>query len=97
MPPAPATPATDLLAELQAAWARPAVPSAPLPPDAPRLPAGLPVGVANCAPHVPPLDLEEKPDPTRPGYFRANCRLCGRFIGYRRQESTIRINAPKLG
>jgi hypothetical protein len=87
-------PAPDLLAELQAAWT---VTVPPAPPIASRLPAGLPVGVERCKVHTPPFDLTETPDTTRPGYFRANCRLCGRFIGYRRAEATNRIDTPKLG
>jgi hypothetical protein len=62
-----------------------------------RLPANLPVATKPCGVHLPPFDLVETPDKMRPDYFRTNCRLCGRFIGYRRPDETNRINTPKLG
>lgn len=39
-----------------------------------------------CAVHLPPFDLIEYPDKTRPGYFRGECAKCGTFIGYRSTE-----------
>lgn len=72
---------SELLAQLQAAWEAPVSVATP---KSARLPAGLPVAIEKCQVHLPPFDLVETPDKSRPGYFRACCRLCGRFIGYRR-------------
>lgn len=35
-----------------------------------------------CGPHLDPSVWERKPLDSRPGWERANCRRCGRFIGF---------------
>jgi hypothetical protein len=49
--------------------------------------ADLPVTTHSqlCISHNPPFDLIERPDVNRRGWIRSECRVCGKFIGYRPQ------------
>ena len=35
-----------------------------------------------CGPHIDPSGWDRKPLDNRPGWQQANCRRCGRFIGF---------------
>lgn len=41
-----------------------------------------------CRPHTNPDNYVDTPAPGRPGWTRSSCRVCGRFIGYRRNDAT---------
>ena len=41
-----------------------------------------------CRPHNNPDNYVDAPAPGRPGWTRTSCRVCGRFIGYRRNDAT---------
>ena len=57
------------------------------------VPAVMAAGVAieRCRSHLPPFDAIEAPDAGRPGVVRVNCRLCGRFLGYRRPAADLNL------
>ena len=38
----------------------------------------------NCSPHNNPANYIDTPDEKRPGFIKSHCRVCGKFIGYRR-------------
>jgi hypothetical protein len=40
----------------------------------------------NCNPHNNPDNHIDTPDDRRPGWIRSKCRVCGRFVGYRRGD-----------
>lgn len=76
-----------LLDSLQAAWgqAEAVTRPGPRPMAITSLPAVVGGGVATvrCQSHLPPFDAICTPDPKRRGWIRSQCRLCGRFLGYR--------------
>lgn len=39
----------------------------------------------SCRPHNNPNNYIDTPATNRPGWIRSTCRVCGRFVGYRRQ------------
>lgn len=77
----------NLLNSLQAAWE----PAEAIPTRKTRAPAvaSLPavvgggVAMVRCQSHLPPFDVTCTPDAKRRGWIRLQCRLCGRFLGYR--------------
>lgn len=40
----------------------------------------------NCKPHNNPDNYIDTPATNRLGWIRSTCRVCGRFIGYRRND-----------
>ncbi len=37
----------------------------------------------NCRPHNKPQNYIDAPDPSRPGWIRSTCSICGCLVGYR--------------
>ncbi len=51
------------------------------------------VAIKPCEFHIPPFDAIESEDPTRPGCIRSDCRLCGRFLGYRPKDNRVHFKS----
>ncbi len=83
-----------ILATLQNAWGPPVVSVALV--ESLRV-QSVGVSMEHCETHLPPFDAVETKDTRRPGWIRSDCRLCGRFIGYRPADGDGINNVPKLG
>lgn len=86
----------ELLERLRNAW-KTTLATEPDPRNAPPVVAGLEsvraggVAIAPCTHHMPPFDAIEFEDPRRPGFIRSDCRLCGRFLGYRPKANCLNL------
>lgn len=45
--------------------------------------AEFPQVARRCVCHIAPFDTIDRPDQSRIGWIRSQCRLCGAFLGYR--------------
>jgi hypothetical protein len=88
------TPPPELLEQLRTVWLSPPT-KAPGTKDAAASIASIDavrhggVAVDRCASHILPFNAIESEDPKRPGFIRSDCKLCGRFLGYRPKDYRV--------